>query len=146
MISILHISWILKFPIWQFTSWFRSNYNWWVPWWQEHSWIRCMPSIKSNMWIKLWSSMWVSIKYIIIEELKKKLILPSIKHNPYMYIWSRMLKFISMDPLHNHLYYHLEYGIGCYLPYVVKKTMVEKCQSFTWLGYKFDYYQMQWRC
>jgi hypothetical protein len=35
------------------------------------------------------------------------------------------------DPLHDYLYYHLEYGIGCYLPYVVEKTMVERCKSFT---------------
>ncbi len=58
-ISILHVCWILKFLIWQFIGWFKSDCNWWVPWWHEHFWIRCWPSIKSNRWIKRWSSWWV---------------------------------------------------------------------------------------
>ncbi len=40
-VSILHIGWILKFFVWQFTSWFILNYNRWIPWWHEYSWIKC---------------------------------------------------------------------------------------------------------
>jgi hypothetical protein len=52
-ISILHVCWILKFSIWQFIGWFRFNCNQWVSWWHEHSWIKCRPIVKSNMWIRV---------------------------------------------------------------------------------------------
>jgi hypothetical protein len=101
------------------------------------------------MWIKQWSSKWVSIRYINSEELKNKLGLPSTKPNLCnlrmanqtitKHVWLiKNLKIHIHGILYINFYYHLEYGIGCYLPYVVKKTMVERCHSFTWLGYKID--------
>ncbi len=63
MISILHICGILQLSIWQFIGWFGLSWNWLIPWWQKYPWIRCLPSIKSNRWIKWWSSKWVSIKW-----------------------------------------------------------------------------------
>jgi hypothetical protein len=62
-INILHVCWILKFLLWQFINWSRSNCNQWLQWWHEYPWIRCWPSIKSNKWIRWWSSRWVSIKW-----------------------------------------------------------------------------------